>query len=110
MRVGEPRVVPRVFAAGLGAVEGGDGCLVGDAAGADGPVGEKARDKVKGAHDDGGAGHVEVELAVGGSGRGVAVFEVLLDGGHAVGAVAMCEGLLVQLLEELGLERDVVAV
>lgn len=109
VRVRQLRIVPRALAIRLGAVEGGDGGLVGDAAGAERAVAHEAWDEVVRAHDDGGAGHVEVELRVGGLRRGVAACEVFFDGRHAVGAVARVEGALVQLLEEGRLEGDVVA-
>lgn len=108
-RVCKVRVLPRILAVGLGTVKGRDRCLVGDAALSDGTVGKEPGYEVVTAHDDEAAGRIEIEPAIGRSRRSVAVLEMLLDGVDVVSAVAFRESLLVQLLEQLWLERKVVS-
>lgn len=108
-RVCEVRVLPRILAVGLCAVKGRDRCLVGDAALSDGPVGKEPGYEVVAAHDDEAAGCIKIEPAVGRPRRSIAVLEMLLDGIDVVSAVAFRQGLLVQLLEQLRLEGEVVA-
>ena len=94
----------------VGAVEGGDGGFVGDAAGTDGSVGEEPGVEILSADCECRLGWEEIKVGVRAAGVAVVVGEMLDDSWDIVLAASVGSGVVLKVLEDARIEVVIVAV